>query len=384
MWLIDPSFYQQFEGVTISAADIRDFEARMGDDFATDPSRIMSVEGNLARINVEGVLTARPNIFAMLFGGGGTTYPQFINALAAAEQDGRVEAVDVYFNTPGGTVDGLFPAVEAYRNMRKPTTSVITGQAASAGYGLASQGKRVVAESRASRAGSVGVVVDFRIDKNSGSVTSTNAPNKRPDLSTDEGKAQLRSELDDLEAIFIDEIAAGRGVSGDKVRADFGRGGMFTAEKALKAGMIDAIRGKTAETETPAIPSGNNPEGEKAMDLDKLKAEHRDVYEAAVAIGEAKERERVEAHLQLGEAYGAMDTALAAVKDGSELTIKLQSAYLAAGANRSAVNDRQDENANVDADNEENVPDASTAKKEGSIKAMFAHARDCGLVGGDL
>lgn len=374
MWLIDQSFLSQIENVQISAADLREFEARMGSG-TPSADQIMDIKGGVATIALEGPLTARPNFMAMLFGGGNTTYPQFINALAAAEADADVKETQILFNSPGGTVDGLFPAMEALRSATKPTTAIVTGTAASAAYGLASQAGKIVADNKASRVGSVGVVVDVRLDKNAVSIASSNAPKKRPDASTEEGQADIREELDDIEALFIEEIAAGRGVSLDKVKADFGRGGSFTAEKALKAGMIDAIRGKTAETLTPATPSGNDQTGE-AMDLTTLKASHREVYLAAVQEGIAQERERVEAHLELGEAYGALDTAMAAIKDGSDLTTKLQAKYLAAGANRSAVTARADDNANVEANSESNVPNVSEKTAADSISAIFKGAAE--------
>ena len=54
---------------------------------------------------------------------------------------------------------------------------------------------------------------------------SSGAPNKRPDLSTEEGRDALRPTLDALEAVFIAAVAKGRGTTEATVRADFGKGG---------------------------------------------------------------------------------------------------------------------------------------------------------------
>jgi hypothetical protein len=92
--------------------------------------------------------------------------------------------------------------------------------------------------------------------------TSTDAPDKRVDASTEEGQAKIVAHLDDLHALFVRRVARGRGVSAETVTADFGRGGIVIAEKAMKVGMIDRvidIEGEdvaNAVDSTPAASSG--------------------------------------------------------------------------------------------------------------------------------
>lgn len=81
------------------------------------------------------------------------------------------------------------------------------------------------------------------------------------------------------------------------------------------------------------------------MDLKTLKAQHPDVYAAAVQEGTDQERDRVTAHLIMGEKSGAMETASKAIKDGEAMTSTLQATYLTAGMNRSDVSTRQEEDA---------------------------------------
>jgi len=45
----------------------------------------------------------------------------------------------------------------------------------------------------------------------------------------------------DIERVFVDDVAAGRGVSAARVRADFGQGAMVDAAGAVSAGMADRI-----------------------------------------------------------------------------------------------------------------------------------------------
>ena len=79
------------------------------------------------------------------------------------------------------------------------------------------------------------------------------------------------------------------------------------------------------------------------MNLNELRAQHPDVYEAAVKAGVDQERDRVSAHLTMGEASGDMKTAVDAVKKGDGMTATLQAQYLAAGMNRRDQDSRQED-----------------------------------------
>jgi hypothetical protein len=66
-----------------------------------------------------------------------------------------------------------------------------------------------------------------------------------------------------------------------------------------------------------------------------------------VQVGVAEERDRVNAHLKMGEASGAMDVASAAIKNGDGMTASLQADYLAAGMNRRDTQNRADDDASA-------------------------------------
>jgi hypothetical protein len=70
---------------------------------------------------------------------------------------------------------------------------------------------------------------------------SSQSPHKRPDPSTEAGKAQIQATADDLADVFVDAVAANRGVSRDAVLSDFGRGGSLVGSKAVAAGMADRV-----------------------------------------------------------------------------------------------------------------------------------------------
>lgn len=382
MWLLVAAIRQQIEeaqrsGMVPAAEQQVDYEARIMAAASADIPRIMSVAGNNAEIAVTGTLTNRPSFMAFMFGGGNTTYAEIISALAIAEQDDKIEDITLNIDSPGGSVAGLFDALAAIEAAKKPITAVVSNMAASAAFAIAAQADKIIATNRAAMFGSIGIVMNFGIDDGIVTVTSTDAPKKAPDPTTTAGKAAVVEELDALHEIFVDSIAAGRGTTVEKVNAEFGQGATLLAGEALKRGMIDEVaetplRVVASTDSTTTANSGTKPEASK-MDLNTLKAQHADVYAAAVQEGKDQERDRVSAHLTMGEASGDMKTAMGAITEGSEMTASLQAKYMAAGMNRRDVNDRQDDDNNADTgDNGSQDEGAASAKQSADILATAA------------
>lgn len=367
----------------------RELEARDGNV----SERTLKVAGDVAEINIEGTLTPKPDLLAMLFGGGNTTYSDITAALARAQADPAIKRVVLNVNSPGGIMEGLFDALAALEAFPKPIR-VVASKATSAAYALAALAGPIEAKNAAAEFGSIGVATKFLLDPDAVELTNTESPKKRPDLRTDEGKASVREYLDAVFDLFVEAIARGRGVSADTVTETFGRGATVLAGDAKRLGMIDkiakpalrpvgedrrarALNGavepmdlnafKTqhpelyaavvAEGRAQAVPSvallphvapvtNAPPSGagqEKPMDLKALKAQHAEAYEAAVREGELKERDRVTAHLNMGEKCGDMSIALKAIKAGDGMTLTLTSEYMCAGMNRSDRAARQTE-----------------------------------------
>lgn len=178
---------------------------------------------------------------------GGTSLDAIMRDLRVALAAGAVERVVMVFDTPGGVVSGLGEAADAIRAAGKPVTAFVTGMAASAGYWLASQAGEIVAD-RSASLGAIGVVATTSRQESPGAdgrrsyeIVSANAPNKRPDVTTEEGRAAIQAEVDRMEAVFIADVARGRRVSAATVRAEFGRGAMVAATAAVESGMADRI-----------------------------------------------------------------------------------------------------------------------------------------------
>lgn len=319
---------------------------------AADTSNIMTLAGDTARIGVEGVLTEKPNWLAAFFGGGNTTYESIRSALAEAEADPNVKQVELLINSGGGQVAGMFETLAAEQTFSKPLVAKVKHVGASAAYAIASQADTIEAANPATRVGSIGVAVEFSVSPFSVSIASTNAPKKRPDVRTEEGRADVRAELDDLHGIFVDAIAAGRKTTIDRINAEFGEGGVLLAGEALKRGMIDRIGGTIPATKPSAS-------AKKQMTLADLKAQHSDVFQAAKDEGANSERDRVIAHLTLGKQSGAIDVAIEAIEKGEELTASRQAQYMAAAMTTQETNARQAETDDANAIVDGAKPDAA-------------------------
>ncbi|MEE8573854.1 MAG: S49 family peptidase, partial [Thermodesulfobacteriota bacterium] len=113
--------------------------------------------------------------------------------------------------------------------------------------------------------------------------------------------------------------------------------------------------------------SGGNPKKEILMNLKELKAEHPSIFDEAVAIGASQERERVEAHITMGEAASDTAMALENIKSGAELTSAINAKYMASSMNRTDKQNREDDN--VDDIDTQSTADVDT-KDEKVAKAL--------------
>lgn len=374
MWLLESNVLERLDKATRMHGG--DFPER--EDLAAVSKRAATVASNgVAVIEVEGILTKMPDPFVRFFYGANTAYDDIIAQIAAAESDNKVQSIRFEVDSPGGNVDGLFDTLAAIEGASKPM-SVVARNAQSAAYGIAAAAGNITATGPGAMFGSVGTAISVHVDEHVVTLTSSNAPEKRPDPRTEEGRTAIVRHLDAIDDLFVGAIAQGRGTSADSVRQNYGRGASILAGEAKKRGMIDSIAGaglRVVEQPKATADGGS----EACMDLEQLKAEHPAVYKAAVEVGVRQERERAEAHLKLAET-GDLATALEAIKSGDDLTQKIYAAHMAAALNRRDRKSREEDDAAV-ADATENTAEP---KKEDSFEKQVAD-RFLALVGnGDI
>lgn len=275
------------------------------------PKKLYEVDGNgVAHAQIKGVLSNKVSLFDKLFGYAPTlTYQEIIDMADQVDSDPRVKELVIHADSPGGYSMGADDASIAISLINKPVTTMIEGQLASAAYYVTAGSDKIIATSEQNQIGSIGTVVTIPIDVEAVRISSSDAPNKAPDVTTTEGKAVIQKQLDEIQSLFVRRVAEGRGVSIQKVQSDYGQGGVFLARQALAAGMIDEIytiedRKKISQTQSihSAKSENKNIDKGKKMDLEKLKSEFPSVFAEVIQIGVKQERERVNSLKSFAEA----------------------------------------------------------------------------------
>lgn len=213
-----------------------------------------AVHQRVAYVPVRGLLTPNSAVLERYLGW--STYHGIAETMATLSASDEVEAVVLFFDTPGGAVMGIQSAVAAIQACAavKPMHALVHPLAASAGYWLASQCQDLSA-SPGSWVGSVGTMLTAYQPVRPGEtgnqiyiLTSEHAGAKRPDLSTDEGKAISMVRLNAMEAEFLSAVAQGRGIAVDDVPGRMSRtdddkmgGDVFWDEDAVSRGLVDQI-----------------------------------------------------------------------------------------------------------------------------------------------
>ena len=77
------------------------------------------------------------------------------------------------------------------------------------------------------------------------------------------------------------------------------------------------------------------------MDLEQLQTQRPAIYKAAVAEGVKRERDRVVAHVELGQKTGDMRTVYASIESGAAMTPEIFAAYMSTGRNRADIAARE-------------------------------------------
>jgi ClpP class serine protease len=205
----------------------------------------MTRRDGVAVIPIVGPITRYADFFSDLCGG--VTTEALARDLHSALDDPAVRSIVLSIDSPGGEAAGIGELAGMIRaaNGRKPVVAYVGGQGCSAAYWLASAAGEVVC-AEMSTLGSIGVVAGYRVQTDRPGVksyefVSSQSPNKRPDLETEKGRAEVQRVVDDLAAVFISAVAQYRGTTPEKVVSDFGAGGVLVGAKAVAAGMADRV-----------------------------------------------------------------------------------------------------------------------------------------------
>ena len=210
-----------------------------------------TMAGDVAVLNVKGVITREADLFMQLFGGGCANAEQLQAGLQQALEDRAVKSLVLKVDSPGGeigaTVD-LANAVYAARG-RKPITSFIDGTGCSAAYWIASGADRIVLANATTMTGSIGVtMVHSEISKAAEKEGVTNtilssgdfkAAGNRYEALSDADREYLQGMVSYNRNLFLQDLLRNRP---GKIKPDIDAR-LYIGQQALDAGLADSMMG---------------------------------------------------------------------------------------------------------------------------------------------
>lgn len=232
----------------LAAVDGVDLEAL---NEAARPTR-SAVRGATAIIPLRGVIRPGASLMAMLFGGGGGL-KMFRAQLREAIEDDDVAQVLIEVNSPGGSVELVPETATEIRELGKikPIHAIANTDAASAAYWLASQASGDFIVTPSGQVGSIGVFTQhvdwskwnesFGIDPTFIFAGKYKVEGNPEEPLSEEAREAAQGRIDTWYAMFLGDVAKGRGVTAAAAKKNFGEGRMLLASDALEAGMVDHV-----------------------------------------------------------------------------------------------------------------------------------------------
>ena len=242
-WLMLPDALDSLMAIADRQGDPEALEARLGRPL--ENTRAVSMRDGIAVIPVTGPIMRYANLFTRI--SGATSTQELATDLQAALDNPQVKGIILNIDSPGGEANGineLSDMVHAARG-KKPIKAYGGGTVASASYWIGSSADELVIDDTA-LLGSIGVVVEValreaREGEKRYTITSSNAPNKRPDLETEEGRAELSKTIDALSEVFVAKVARNLGVDPDQVPAMGDHGGLKVGAAAVASGLAHRL-----------------------------------------------------------------------------------------------------------------------------------------------
>lgn len=308
-WAIQPEKLLEIQSIYAAhmageKIDIDALEARLGRPLQNTQTVVL--RGDTALIPVTGPVFRYANLFTQI--SGASSLSVLSTDFAAAEQNPAIRQIVLVIDSPGGQANGIAEFAQMVRSAGKPVIAYIDNVAASAAYWIASAADQIVM-AKTGMVGSIGAVISIDPRKNDGSVeiVSSQSPNKRVDVTTDAGRAQIQTLIDGLAQVFIEDVATYRNVPVATVLEKFGAGGMKLAAEAVDLGMADRMG--TLETLLTELSQssfqGTTPMSQNAdsqmtlstllatLTAEMLATDRPDLVAAIRADGAAAERQRI-------------------------------------------------------------------------------------------
>ncbi|QHF07098.1 S49 family peptidase [Pseudomonas syringae] len=257
-WLMLPDALDNLLTIADRMGDPGALESKTG--IRLENSRTVSVRNGVAIIPVVGPVFRYANLFTEI--SGATSTQLLATDLQSALDDPNIKSIILNIDSPGGVAAGINELADQIHagRARKRIVAYVGGTGASAAYWLASAASEIVIDETA-LLGSIGVVVEAVVEGEASSgrkryqIVSRNAPNKRLDMATEEGRSKVGETVDAMGDVFVAKVARNLGVASDAVPAMGDFGGLRVGAAAVESGLahrLGSLEGLITELAKPA------------------------------------------------------------------------------------------------------------------------------------
>lgn len=218
-----------------------------------ETSRLLTVQGNVGVISISGALVPGEPWYARYSGGSITGYGEIRAALVEAANNPEIGAILLDVASGGGAVSGVSDIADLIGSIDanvKPVHTFSDGIIASAAYWLGSAA-RDISIGQVAEAGSIGVLtVHKEITKmlEANGITAKvirsgeyKALGHSMEKLSAKAEEVIQDQVDQMDELFLAQVAPKRGMSVEQARAKIGEGRVFIGDRAVAAGLVDSV-----------------------------------------------------------------------------------------------------------------------------------------------
>ncbi|MGE1317883.1 S49 family peptidase [Pseudomonas aeruginosa] len=283
-WLMLPEHLENLLAIAERMGDPQALVTREGERL--NKARTVTVRNGVAIVPVTGPIFRYANLFTEI--SGATSTQVLATDIQRALDDPAVHSIVLNIDSPGGVASGINELAElVYEGRkRKRIVTYAGGYLASAAYWIGSAAEEIVIDETA-MAGSIGVIVEAVAQPDGPDkpkryqVVSRNAPNKRPDVTTEEGRKKIGETVDALAEVFENKVARNLGVAAERIPEMGDYGGLLVGAAAVKAGLAHRLGSLEALITELAKPAATQPR-KASMKVVKTTAELREALASGI------------------------------------------------------------------------------------------------------
>lgn len=174
-----------------------------------------------------------------------TSSTEAVEMIEAAAEDPYIKAIVLDINSDGGSIVAASEIAQAVKNAGKPAVAWIRESGSSAAYYIASSADYIIADKYAD-VGSIGVIIQYEVQNTTyETIKSVKYKDMFSDnrLLNDEERDIVQKQIANTHVLFVEDIAANRGIAIDKLN-ELANGLSYTSLEAKEMSLVDEIGGK--------------------------------------------------------------------------------------------------------------------------------------------